>query len=243
MHCNVCDTQNDAGSRFCRSCGTPFASNSPYLTTNAPMSGAACPACRQRNPAGAAYCVFCATPLARPAAGRPALAAPDISSFRPQTGGAMALQPSVAVNVAVGYAPPAQPVYSNHGNLLVRAVWFFFIGWWLGLIWTLVAWLFNLTVIGLPVGAMMLNAIPVVMTLRPPTGARRPGDGFGRQPYQPVVQQPFALRAIWFLLIGSWASLLWMLTAWFFCATVILMPIAFWMFDRVPTVSTLAAEQ
>jgi hypothetical protein len=33
-----------------------------------------------------------------------------------------------------------------------------------------------------------------------------------------------------------------MMVGWSLCATILLMPIAFWMFDRVPTITTLAAE-
>ncbi len=82
------------------------------------------------------------------------------------------------------------------------------------------------------------------MTLRPRTPGVRTVQAGPGSPLVAVRQagQPLVLRALWFLFIGSWASLLWMLTAWCFCATVILMPIAFWMFDRVPTISTLAAE-
>jgi uncharacterized membrane protein YccF (DUF307 family) len=128
------------------------------------------------------------------------------------------------------------------GNLLMRAIWFFLIGWWLGLVWMICAWLFNLTLIGLPVGLMMLNAVPQVMTLR----QRRirlvqmvPG---GQLLAIKRPEHPLALRAIWFLVVGWWGSLIWTLVAWSFCASIILMPIAFWMFDRVPTITTLAAE-
>jgi uncharacterized membrane protein YccF (DUF307 family) len=131
----------------------------------------------------------------------------------------------------------------NGGNLLLRAVWFFLIGWWLGLIWTIFAWMFNLTLIGLPVGLMMLNAIPTVMTLRPRHGRMTQVLDNGTRVLYQQVQQPLPLRAIWFFLIGWWASLLWMLVAWSLCATILLMPIAFWMFDRVPTITTLAAER
>ncbi|HEX6291660.1 MAG TPA: hypothetical protein VFZ66_20920 [Herpetosiphonaceae bacterium] len=153
------------------------------------------------------------------------------------------MQPAMAqgmtTNVVVNYTPP-QPlsvILDSSTNLLLRAIWFFLIGWWLGLVWTIFAWLFNLTLIGLPVGLMMLNAIPQVTTLH-----HQPG----RQPYRyarPMSpQQPLALRAIWFVLIGWWASLVWSIIAWAFSLTFILMPISFWMWNRIPTITTLAAE-
>jgi uncharacterized membrane protein YccF (DUF307 family) len=133
-------------------------------------------------------------------------------------------------------------VTTSHGNLLLRAVWFVFIGWWLGLLWTLVAWLFNLTLIGLPVGVMMLNAIPTVMTLRPRNAQQIQLASHGSVMVQRPLQHPLPLRALWFVFVGWWASFVWMMVAWAFGASLILMPISFWMFNRVPTITTLAAE-
>jgi uncharacterized membrane protein YccF (DUF307 family) len=246
MHCNTCDTANEADAKFCRACGAPFGAAAPaYVTSHAPMAGPACPACRQRNPRDARFCVFCATPLVQ-------LAAPPVPALRTvRLGGAAPAMPApvmsapvIATATAVAYAHP-QPVMAampQGTNLLLRAAWFFLIGWWLGLVWTIFAWLFNLTLIGLPVGLMMLNAIPTVMTLRPQHGRVLQMLRTGHQAVYQKVQQPFLLRAIWFVLIGWWASLLWMLVAWSLCSTILLMPIAFWMFDRVPTITTLAAE-
>ena len=48
---------------------------------------------------------------------------------------------------------------------LVRAVYFVLFGWWFSLIWALLAWLLCATIIGLPLGVMMLNGLPTVTTL------------------------------------------------------------------------------
>lgn len=218
MHCANCDAPNDADARFCYACGKALgAAPATYVISHAPMAGPACPACRQRNPAGALYCVFCATPLT------PATPITPAPGFRPAqmsyTAGAI-----------------AQTGLMQGPNLLIRAIWFFLVGWWLGLIWTIIAWVFNLTLIGLPVGALMLNAIPIVTTLHQP---RQP---LYKAPSPTTPQLPLAIRALWFLFVGSWASLLWVLTAWAFALSIFLMPIAFWMYNRVPTVTTLAAE-
>lgn len=138
------------------------------------------------------------------------------------------------------------PVYvQNPGpGCLVRGLYFIFIGWWLGLIWTLAAWFFNLTIIGLPIGLVMINRIPQVMTLRPErvqtTVEVRDGAPVVRQ--APLRQPPFLLRAVYFILIGFWFSLIWMLLAWIFTTLTfgIGMPLAFWMFDRTPCVTTMA---
>jgi uncharacterized membrane protein YccF (DUF307 family) len=129
-------------------------------------------------------------------------------------------------------------------GLLVRVLWFIFIGWWLGLIWALLAWFFNLTIIGLPLGLAMINNIPQIMTLRP---ARvytvletRNGEQVIRQ--RPLEQHPFLLRALYFLVIGFWLSLVWMLLAWLISLVTLglAFPLSFWMFNRVPAVTTLA---
>ena len=260
MLCTRCDTRNEDNARFCRACGIPLVATSPaHVITDEPMTGPACPACSRLNPAGARYCVYCATPIAADALPTAVPAVHRLWQAPSQSGtagfqgaaGSPGFQAAPAHAVAtnavtiVNYGTPQLIQFGVAGSgadLLVRAIWFFFIGWWLGLIWTLFAWLFNLTLIGMPVGAMMLNAIPQVMTLRRPrthlvqTGLHGPMVAV----YAP--QHPLPLRVLWFLLVGWWASLLWMLMAWAFSASLLLMPIAFWMFNRVPTITTLAAE-
>ena len=127
---------------------------------------------------------------------------------------------------------------------LVRGLYFIFIGLWLGLIWVLAAWFFNLTILGLPIGLAMINRIPQIMTLRPvrvqTTVEVKDGAPVIRQ--TPLKQHPFLLRALYFLVIGFWFSLLWMVLAWLLTGVTLGLglPIAFWMFDRVPSVTTLA---
>ena len=126
--------------------------------------------------------------------------------------------------------------------LLLRALWFIFVGLWLGGIATAAAWALNVTIIGLPLGLWILNRIPTVMTLRPmhrDLMVDRRADG--SQVLQ-VIDRPqasFAVRAIWFLLIGWWLSGLWAGAAYVAAVTIIGLPIAFWMYDRLPAVTTL----
>jgi uncharacterized membrane protein YccF (DUF307 family) len=49
--------------------------------------------------------------------------------------------------------------------LLLRVVYFVAIGWWIALLWMAVAYLVSLTIVGIPVGIMMLNRLPEVYTL------------------------------------------------------------------------------
>jgi len=129
-------------------------------------------------------------------------------------------------------------------GLLIRVLWFLFIGWWLGLIWVLIAWFFNLTIIGFPLGLFMINNIPQVMTLQPARVQTvvdaRTGTQVVRQ--LPLEQPPFLLRALYFLVIGFWFSLVWMLLAWLLTAVTfgLAIPLTFWMFDQVPAITTLA---
>lgn len=125
---------------------------------------------------------------------------------------------------------------------LVQFLWFIFLGWWLGQIWIALAWLINLTIIGLPLGVWMLNRVPQVMLLREEarlTTVVQTPDGrlVLRQTERP--QHPWLLRALWFLLIGWWLSLLWLEVAWFFCGTILLLPVGMAMFGVVPTIVSL----
>lgn len=125
---------------------------------------------------------------------------------------------------------------------LVQFLWFIFLGWWLGQIWIALAWLINLTIIGLPLGVWMLNRVPQVMLLREEarlTTVVQTPDGrlVLRQTERP--QHPWLLRALWFLLIGWWLSLLWLEVAWFLCGTILLLPVGMAMFGAVPTIVSL----
>ncbi len=122
-------------------------------------------------------------------------------------------------------------------ELLVRFLWFIFIGWWLGQIAIAVAWFFNVTIIGLPVGLFIINRLPVIITLRPPSVELEPvGDLYYATPKP---QPPFLLRAVYFLLIGWWLSLLWLEAAYILLLPIITIPLSFFMFGKAAFVTTL----
>ena len=50
-------------------------------------------------------------------------------------------------------------------SLLLRAIYFVFIGWWASFIWANVAWALCVTVIGIPFGIWMFNKLPYVTSL------------------------------------------------------------------------------
>jgi len=53
---------------------------------------------------------------------------------------------------------------------------------------------------------------------------------------------PFLLRALYFILIGWWFSAIWLILAWLLTGLSLGLglPLAFWMFDQVPAITTLA---
>jgi len=222
--CPRCDTANAPDATFCIACAAPLsAAAEPPRELRAPAQAAPvrrCPSCGTANPPGSRFCVLCGVSLDHP----------------PTTPRGITMAPAPAL-AAAGGPTIHQHVYVTHMAqpelpLVVRALWFFFIGLPLGFAWVVAAWLFNLTLIGLPIGLWMLSMMPQVMTLR----QQRP------QPPRPPAHSAtsVAVRAVYFVLIGWWLSLLWMLAAWGIAATVIGLPLSFMMFERTSTVLTLS---
>ena len=126
-------------------------------------------------------------------------------------------------------------------NLLVRAVWFLFIGWWLSAAAIGVAYFACLTIVGLPLGFMIFNRLPAIMTLRPRTDVQsvEVRDGVTYISGGTVEQYPMWARALWFLAIGWWVGAIYLGIAWFLSVLIITMPIGLYMFNRVGGVMTL----
>ncbi len=125
---------------------------------------------------------------------------------------------------------------------ILRVLWFIFIGWHVTFWWVLAAWLLNLTIIGMPLGLWMLNRVPLVLTLRTQRtySVSEMRDGKVVEWHtQNVPQNPFILRAIYFVLIGWWFSLIWSLLGWLLCVTIIGLPLGVLMLNRLPEVTTL----
>jgi uncharacterized membrane protein YccF (DUF307 family) len=116
-------------------------------------------------------------------------------------------------------------------NLLIRAVWFVLVGIWATPLLLYVAWLCNVTVVLLPVGVKLINYAPFVASLKQ-TDERVEMNGGEAQASLPV-------RAVYFVLIGWWLSLLWITVAAFFTASVIGFPIAVTMYSSLPYVTSL----
>ncbi len=127
-------------------------------------------------------------------------------------------------------------------NLLVRFVWWLFIGWWASGIAVGLAWLALITIVGIPLGIWLINHLPSILTLRPRTRTWLLGqDAEGRTVISERGREQIAwpLRGLWFVLVGWWASGLWMVLAWLIQLTVIGLPLALMMFNRTPFVASL----
>ncbi len=161
------------------------------------------------------------------------------AAVRPPAGAAGLAR--VAQNGSVSTQPGSILVRDRGPSLLVRVLWFVLVGWWLGGIVSAFAWVLNATIIGLPLGLWIINRLPTLITLRPQEAdwvVTLDGDVQGA-----VRQQPFLLRALYFLLVGWWFSGLWMALAYLFLLTIVGLPVAFWMYGRVGAVTTLYRSQ
>jgi uncharacterized membrane protein YccF (DUF307 family) len=206
--------RNAAGNAYCVGCGVQLGDDAQPAPAT-PARKQRCGRCAITNPAGAVYCVNCGVSLAD--SGLPS----QSMGVAGASGGSLVQHIYIAAPVATAEPP-----------LLARALWFVFVGLWVGQLWLILAWLLNLTVIGLPLGLWMLNRMPQVMTLRA-APSRPPSVSSGSS-------ASLAVRAVYFVLIGWWVSFLWMQLAWLAAVLVIGLPLSFQMFERVGTITTLA---
>ncbi|CCF82436.1 hypothetical protein [Nitrolancea hollandica] len=137
--------------------------------------------------------------------------------------------------------PAAIKANDNQPPLILSIIWFLVIGWWASAIWIHVAWFLNVLILTMPIGLLMLNMVPRVATLREPSREYRIADSTGDSPTRavPICQHAFLVRAGYFLVFGWWLSLLWVYGASALAASIIGLPVAFWMYNRVPAVTTL----
>lgn len=138
---------------------------------------------------------------------------------------------------------PITTVYTERGGqgCVITLLWFVFVGWWLSAIWIAVAWFLVALIVTMPIGLWMINVLPKIVSLREPAQElRTTQDGLVTRVEQTTLPQyPFILRTIYFLLVGWWFSGVWMGVGWAASVTFVGLPLAIWMFNRVPLVTTL----
>ncbi|WP_216863696.1 hypothetical protein [Candidatus Chloroploca mongolica] len=223
MHCTSCDYLNPDDARRCANCGsdlTAVSQPSPVqVDSAAPVTLPLVTA-----PVGPQVPVAVAAPVAGP------VQTVNVIVQAP----AAAPAPSPTIILAQNAAGP---------GCLVRALYFCFIGLWLGFFWTGIAWLLLVSILGLPLGLLMLNRIPQVMTLKPVRTEMKVVSQGGVTVVSQgrVAQHPFWLRAIYFVAVGWWFSAFWLSVAWALIGVTLGLglPMAFWMFDRTPAIVTL----
>lgn len=123
---------------------------------------------------------------------------------------------------------------TSRPGCLIQLLWYWFLGWWLGLIWVSVAWFLMLTIIGIPVAVVMLNNVSQIIALRGRRVVQVSANGM-----RDVPQINILIRALWFVVFGWWFSAIWMAIAYLLCLSIIGLPFGFWMFDLTPTVVSL----
>lgn len=168
---------------------------------------------------------------------------------------AMNMSTNVNVNVQQSKQGP---------GLFMRTIYFLFIGWWLGFFWLQLGYALCLLVVTLPLGLLMLNRLPQVLTLRPRSSmtstnvsvstttmagpAPAPGMPAPAMFSQTVnvnvnvggIQQTnFLVRVLYFLFIGWWLGWFWANLGYFLCLLIVTLPIGLMMLNRLPMVITL----
>ena len=116
-------------------------------------------------------------------------------------------------------------------SVLVRLLWFLLVGWWATPVVVNFAWLLGVTIIGIPLAVKLINVVPTVLTLKEPRAFNRPDLA--------VPQRSLVTRAIYFVLVGWWLSFFWANAAAFLAVTIVGLPLAIWMINRLPYVTSL----
>jgi uncharacterized membrane protein YccF (DUF307 family) len=115
-------------------------------------------------------------------------------------------------------------------SLPVKALWFLLVGWWATPVVVNLAVFFFGTIVGIPVGIVLINNVPTVLMLK----SKRDPDVTGD-----ADQHSLFVRAVYFVFIGWWLGLLWGNLASLFAITIIGLPVAIWMLNRLPYVVSL----
>ena len=120
--------------------------------------------------------------------------------------------------------------------IFVQFVYFIAIGWWVGLLASLLAYVLCLTIIGIPLGTVVFNRLPSIMFLT----ERGEACEYGYPHRHQIEEMPFLLRVIWFFVLGWNLGLLALMAGYLVALTIIGIPLAVYILNRVPLVMTLS---
>jgi uncharacterized membrane protein YccF (DUF307 family) len=120
-------------------------------------------------------------------------------------------------------------------SFFTRALWFVFIGWWVTPVLVNAAWLLGLTVVLLPISVKLINLVPTALTLKTPKSTLDPDSARG--------QHNLLVRVLYFVFVGWWLSFLWANVANILAVTIIGLPVAIWMLNRLPFVLSLYRDE
>jgi uncharacterized membrane protein YccF (DUF307 family) len=137
-------------------------------------------------------------------------------------------------------SPQAVVVEVKKHGFIVRALYYIFIGWWFGLLWALLSWLVYATVIGAPLGAVMLNKVPGMISLKQRDKRYNVvSTGGGHD----VVEEKPQQRRWWIRVIyypfGLIFSLIAIFVGWLLCVFIITLPLGIIIFNKVPAIASL----
>jgi uncharacterized membrane protein YccF (DUF307 family) len=149
--------------------------------------------------------------------------------------------PVAASPATTGAHIPAVIAAQGGPGIVLRAIWFIFIGWWATGFLLLLAYFFSVTIILLPFAFVLFNVVPTVLTLRPRRThiTMEMRDGVMHISHGNVPQRAFWIRAPWFVLVGWWASGFCIVVGYLLCLTVILLPVGLMILNRIPEAMTL----
>jgi uncharacterized membrane protein YccF (DUF307 family) len=144
-------------------------------------------------------------------------------------------------------------IQQNSPGCLTRGLYYIFIGWWLGFLWLNLGFFLCFMIITLPLGLVMLNRLPQVLTLRPSgtstnvnvssTMTQSSGSNVMMNTVNVnvngTVQYSFLVRALYYVFVGWWAGYIWAFLGYLCCLSIVLLPVGLLMLNRLPMVLTL----
>ena len=126
--------------------------------------------------------------------------------------------------------------------VLIRAIYFVLVGWWISLIWIMIAYILGLTIIGLPFSLMMYNILPQIITLKPKSkeNIEEYKSKYGGWKYSTnKIEFTFVIRAVYYILIGWWLGGFLLFLGYILCITIIGLPVGLLILNRIPAILTL----